>query len=370
MDPGGIGSIRYEDFLSWIWHSDIQSDREASGVPESLSCTPTAKELLDIDTFVFDCDGVIWGIPEADTITSVAVINRLLAMGKRLMFVTNNSNKRRADFVAQLISKGIDFGSRSEDEKLQMVLSASYTTAHYLKRHSLRQPFVITSHTGILEELRLLGITDYYATVTDDGEPREEFKDPCLDGVADIITAHPDVDCIVVGWDMGITARKVATAINYIKWHEELNSGEPGYRQLPIIAASGDAGGVLGTAAFKGRTVRLNAIGNGAMADIIARSFDPPLKWLDMGKSADADALIEMLQDPQAYSVNLGKSLMIGDTLQTDIMFGNKSGMKTLLVLTGVTREEELQNAGDVDPLRRPTYVLPKVGALLQILPE
>ena len=34
---------------------------------------------------------------------------------------------------------------------------------------------------------------------------------------------------------------------------------------------------------------------------------------------------------------------MVGDRLDTDIEFGKNGGLKTLLVLSGVTREEELQ---------------------------
>ena len=50
--------------------------------------------------------------------------------------------------------------------------------------------------------------------------------------------------------------------------------------------------------------------GNGAMADFVARCFDPPREWLDMGKPSDA--LIEMLAAPAAYGVDLGNALMVG----------------------------------------------------------
>jgi HAD superfamily hydrolase (TIGR01450 family) len=357
------GRIKYEELLKWIWGIEIP----AQNFKEWRA--PTLKDFDSVQTCVFDCDGVIWGIPDADTTNAVAAVNRLIDMGKRVMFVTNNSNKRRADFLTQLGKVGVNFGNRSESEKLQMVVSASFTTANYLKLMGLEKPFVITSHVGILEELKLAKITEYYATITDEGKPRPEFEDPSLvDGIGDIIGGHPDVDCIVVGWDMGITARKVSTAVNYIKWHEDLYHGTLGYRQLPIIAASGDSGGVLGTAKYRDESVKLRAIGNGAMADMIARSFDPPLEWLDMGKPSDA--LIDMLRDPDAYDVNPKTAIMVGDTLQTDIVFGNRAGMKTLLVLSGVTTEDELRDTeSGWDHMRVPTYVLPNVGALLNVLP-
>ena len=50
------------------------------------------------------------------------------------------------------------------------------------------------------------------------------------------------------------------------------------------------------------------------MADLIARSFDPPLEWIDMGKPSDE--LLRLLADPDAYNVDMSKALMVGDTLQ------------------------------------------------------
>lgn len=70
--------------------------------PSSLAQTisaPTWEQFTSFETYIFDCDGVIWGIDEADTATSVRTINYLIGLGKRVMFITNNSNKRRADFV-------------------------------------------------------------------------------------------------------------------------------------------------------------------------------------------------------------------------------------------------------------------------------
>ena len=256
---------------------------------------PTLAGLMRMnDTFIFDCDGVIWGMASEDTTTAVTVINTLLRAGKRTMFITNNSNKTRAAFVEQLEKLHVDFSGVDVEDKLGMMVSAAYTTAEYLRSRGLRRPYVITSDVGLLQELASVGITDVVATITADGKPDPDFESPKMIGgggaedLPTLIGRRGPVDCVVVGWDMGLTARKVAVAINYLKWHEERCSGEPGYEPMPLIACSSDAGGVLGKGENDGVTRKVRAIGNGAMADIIARSFDPPLRWIDMGKPSDA----------------------------------------------------------------------------------
>ncbi|CAE7408051.1 PGLP2, partial [Symbiodinium natans] len=318
-----------------------------SGYADAMAVSPIRdaktmqyQEFVSYETYVFDCDGVLWGISDEDSKTSVGTVNHLLSLGKRVMFVTNNSNKTRAQFLQQLEGKGISFGSRSHEEKLSMMISASYTTAAYLQNMKLKRPFIITSDTGLLEECRLLGITDYFATIDDNGKTAPHFEKLDMMAAVDAIKARPHVDAIVVGWDMQLTASKVAAAVNYIKWHEDLHSGKAGYQELPLIACSSDTGGVLGKTVHMGQELKVRAIGNGAMADIIGRSFDPPKVWKDMGKPSEA--LIRLLRSPQTYNVDVSKTLMVGDTLQTDIVFGNAAGMKTLLVLTGVTSKEEL----------------------------
>jgi ribonucleotide monophosphatase NagD (HAD superfamily) len=49
---------------------------------------------------------------------------------------------------------------------------------------------------------------------------------------------------------------------------------------------------------------------------------------------------------------------MVGDNLQTDIMFGQNSGVDTLLVLSGCTQEGKLDNL-DLTIEGKPTHVQP-----------
>ena len=44
----------------------------------------------------------------------------------------------------------------------------------------------------------------------------------------------------------------------------------------------------------------------------------------------------------QAYGVSPETTCMVGDRLDTDILFGNDNGLKSCLTLSGVTTEEKL----------------------------
>ena len=61
--------------------------------------------------------------------------------------------------------------------------------------------------------------------------------------------------------------------------------------------------------------------------------------------------------------VSAQETLLVGDRIYTDIASGANAGVDTLLVLSGETKEEDLPTA---DP--QPTFVLPDVAALLNIL--
>jgi ribonucleotide monophosphatase NagD (HAD superfamily) len=51
---------------------------------------------------------------------------------------------------------------------------------------------------------------------------------------------------------------------------------------------------------------------------------------------------------------------MVGDRLDTDILFGSNGGMKTLLVFTGVTDRETLSKSSI-----KPDFIIASLGDLL-----
>lgn len=53
---------------------------------------------------------------------------------------------------------------------------------------------------------------------------------------------------------------------------------------------------------------------------------------------------------------------MFGDRLDTDILFGKRGGVSTMLVLTGLNQLHDLVG---LDDSAEPDYVAPSVGSLL-----
>ena len=57
--------------------------------------------------------------------------------------------------------------------------------------------------------------------------------------------------------------------------------------------------------------------------------------------------------------IDLKRTVMFGDRLDTDIEMGNRAGMGSCFVLTGVDSMSQITEKGI-----KPTYVLPSVGSL------
>jgi 4-nitrophenyl phosphatase len=61
------------------------------------------------------------------------------------------------------------------------------------------------------------------------------------------------------------------------------------------------------------------------------------------------------------FKLDPRRCLMVGDRIDTDILFGKQGGLKTLCVLTGVTRKGDLE---ELDCTIQPDYVLESVAGL------
>ncbi|MED4602341.1 HAD-IIA family hydrolase [Paenibacillus validus] len=125
-------------------------------------------------------------------------------------------------------------------------------------------------------------------------------------------------------------------------------------------------------------TQGMNALRNGAL--LLAANPDPFCP-IDDGAIPDTWSLVKALETaslretfkvigkPSAYyaekafeklSVDPGRCLMVGDRIETDIRFGNASGMYTALVLTGADSRKDIMLTGV-----EPDYVLASLSEII-----
>ncbi|GAB4855895.1 Phosphoglycolate phosphatase 1A, chloroplastic, partial [Ancistrocladus abbreviatus] len=266
-----------------------------------------ADELIDsVETFIFDCDGVIWkgdklidGVPET--------LDMLRTKGKRLVFVTNNSTKSRKQYGKKFESLGLNV---NEEE----IFASSFAAAAYLKSINFpkdKKVYVI-GEDGILKELELAGFQ--YLGGPEDGDKKIELKPGFM------MEQDKNVGAVVVGFDR---------YFNYFK----VQYGTLCIRENPgclFIATNRDAVTHL--------TDAQEWAGGGSMVGALCGSTQR--EPLVVGKPST------FMMDYLANKFGILKSqiCMVGDRLDTDILFGQNGGCKTLLVLSGVTSLSVLQS--------------------------
>lgn len=298
-----------------------------NGAILSKANTEDKKALVDkVDAFIFDCDGVIWrgdsvidGVPET--------LDWLRSMGKQLVFVTNNSTKSRAGYLGKFLSLGLNVSAEE-------IYSSSYAAAAYLESINFpkNKKVYVVGDVGIEEELDLLGIQHL-------GGPSDAGKTVDLKpGYA--LPHDKDVGAVVVGFDRNINYHKIQTATLCIREN-------PGCH---FIATNMDAVTHL--------TDAQEWAGNGAMVGAIQGSTKraPTV----VGKPAEF-----MLANIAAkFGLRRDQICMVGDRLDTDVLFGQHGGLTTMLVLSGVTTEQALL---DKENTIHPDYYTDQLSDLLVV---
>jgi phosphoglycolate/pyridoxal phosphate phosphatase family enzyme len=270
--------------------------------------TGGADSVLDkTDCFIFDCDGVIWrgdslidGIP--------ATLEKLRAIGKKIFFVTNNSTKSRKGYL----KKFTDLGLNVEPEE---IFSSSFAAAVYLEQNPLDagKKVYIIGQEGIGEELDLLNIPHF-------GGPEDSDKVIKL-GPGVKVDHDRDVGAVIVGFD---------SQINYYKLQ---------YAQLCINKNPGCYFIATNLDAVTHLTAEQEWVGNGAMVGAIKGCTGQEPIVVGKPSSLMVDYIVEK------YGYPRDRICMVGDRLDTDIVFGLENGMQTILTLSGVTGEEKLLSA-------------------------
>ncbi|KZT54986.1 2-phosphoglycolate phosphatase [Calocera cornea HHB12733] len=292
--------------------------------PEEIS------KLLDYETFLFDCDGVLW---QGDVLIPGAkeALALLRQHKKRIIFVTNNATKSRKAYKKKFDVLGIE---AYEEE----VFGSAYATAVYCStvlNFKKEDRVYIIGMSGIEEELDAEGISH-----TGGSDPADLQAGPYT---LDQFTDDPSIKAVIVGLDQYLNYTKISKALQYLVRNEGCH----------FIATNSDSTYPAADGILPG-----------------AGSMYAPLQYIlkrspvSIGKPNKT--MLDCIVAKCVQHFDRKKSIMIGDRLDTDVKFGIDGGIDTCLVMTGIAKEADITGP-NASPIK-PTYVMASVECLAQLV--
>lgn len=228
---------------------------------------------------LIDMDGVVYG---GDTLIPGAdiFINRLVKEKIPFMFMTNNSQRTRLDAVRKLDKLGIKVTE-------EHIYTSAMATGKFLASQIPNGTAYVLGEGGLISSLHENGIS----------------------------LANTDPDFVVLGEGRNFTLEMVQRAVDmilagakFVITNRDPSPKKKGWDNLGIAATSAMIEEATGIKAF------------------------------DVGKPSP----VMMRSARKALGLETADTTIIGDTMGTDIHGGVQMGYKTILVLSGVTKREDL----------------------------
>jgi phosphoglycolate/pyridoxal phosphate phosphatase family enzyme len=250
---------------------------------------------------IFDLDGVVY---RGNTLIKGAdrTIEWLKSNNIKIAYLTNACSRSRKGRICKML----DLGVKALEHEM---FTTSYAVSHYILENypKNRRKVYYVGQKGVEEELQLHGI-------------------PVVDA--------KKADIVVVGWDPDFNYKKMSDAYRAIA------------RGAEFIATNTDATFPVEDGYLPGA---------GAMVASIERASGKKPKIVGKPNTF----ILKMIL--KRFKVSKREVLMVGDRLETDIEFGKKAGIKTALVLTGVSKRSEIKKV-------KPDYILNSIAELPSII--
>ncbi len=258
----------------------------------------------DLQAFVIDMDGVLWEgsrpLPGLGEFFAA-----LRARSIRFILATNNASQTPEQYLAKLAGFGVTV---ARDE----ILTSAQAAAVYLRARAPAGTRVFAiGEDGVRQAL-----TEQGFVLTELFEVGAEY--------------------VVVGMDRSLSWDKLATATLNIRAGATFVGTNPD-RTIP--------------------TERGIVHGNGAVLAALQAATDVAPLIIGKPEPTMYEIALERLGVPPTAAI------AIGDRLDTDILGAVRAHMQSVLVLTGVTQREDLEDA-DVQP----TWILADIQALTRLL--
>ena len=257
---------------------------------------------MNFQGYIFDLDGTIY---LGDTLLPKAeeTVLKLREEKRRVLFLSNKPIDNRFTFAKKLTRLGIP-------TDVEDVINSSFVSALYFKKEMPGAKFYVMGEEPLLQELRQVGL--------------EMSKTPS------------NTDVVLISLDRSLSYEKLHFAYHAAKAGAKIWATNPDL----VCPMPGD-----------------EIIDAGATIAALEALLRRPIDGI-IGKPSPImiDTVLRHLQLPSS------ECLMVGDRLETDIAMGKAGGMSTALVLTGVTRFEDMDRLGIV-----PDYVFDRVDGVLSI---
>lgn len=260
------------------------------------------RDIRESTAWLIDMDGVL--VHEGQLITGAdKFLTQLTRMGKRYCLLTNNSMYTPSDLHARLKSIGLDVPS-------EMIYTAGLATARFLDNQRPRGSAFVMGEAGLVIALHNVGYT-----LTD---------------------LHPDY--VVIGETRAYSFTEITKAIRLIG------------KGARFIATNPDP-------------VNLTSEGSlpttGSISALITKATGVEPYYI--GKPNP----LMMRTALDAMGGHSESTALIGDRMDTDIVAGLEAGFYTILVLSGVTTEEEIERFP-----YQPSRVVQSVEELTEVLSD
>lgn len=243
--------------------------------------------------YIFDIDGTIC-LGESLLPTVTRTIDRLRTLGRRTLFLTNNTTSSAADYGADLTALGVPTPASD-------VVNAAQVLIAFLDRELPGRTLHVIGEQALIDDVRSAG-----------------FR---------ISTRAEEIDAVIASFDRGFTYAKLQIAFDALRRGARFfATNADRYRPTPS-GGEPDAAAVIAA---------VEACSGILCEEVIGK---PSLRTVDY------------LRD--RIGLPVAECLMVGDRLETDIRMANDAGMESALVLTGATSESMVAHS-----TARPTYLL------------
>ena len=257
-------------------------------------------DFRNITSFLLDMDGTIY-LSDRLFEGVTEFLQRLRETGRGFLFFTNNSSRDAAQYAEKLNRMGVAAAPE------EVITSGEATVAYLTGTAGVRRAYV-------------LGTPSFEREVVAGGIALED-RAP---------------EAVVLGFDLTLTYDKLKTACRFIR------AGVPFVASHPDLNCPTSEGPIPDCGAI---TAMITAA-TGVTPVVIGK----PNRYM-------ADAALQRLGGRPEHTA------IVGDRLYTDMEMGFRCGLRTVLVLSGETTEEDVARAG-----RKPDVVLPSVAELTPLL--